>query len=162
MPTFAFLLLSLRDLSVRLGVDSGDGQQLVPVEPLSMQKVAWWYRGSFLFSELVDDLSNFVHLFSKMTSLVSLVQACLSFDCEDWLDVLAELYKVPALVADSWFAGFVGFTLLASFVVAPDELRVRGLQRLLWSLLGEFAFRVVGEVLRLVLERTKVAAAHPH
>ena len=67
--------------------------------------------------------------------MVGLVEACLSLDFEDWVDVLAELYQVPTLVTDFRFTGFVGLAFFATFVVPDGELGVRGLQRLLWRFL---------------------------
>ena len=48
----------------------------------------------------VSDVLNRVHLLTKVAPMVGLVEACLSLDFEDWVDVLAELYQVPTLVTD--------------------------------------------------------------
>ena len=66
---------------------------------------------------LVSDVLNRVDLFSKMASVIALVQACLSLDFEDWMDVFSELHKVPAFVADVRFTIFVGLALLATCVI---------------------------------------------
>ena len=94
-----------------------------------------------------------------MASVVAFVQACLSFDCEDWVDVLAELYEMPALVTDFRLAGFVGLALLASLVVGCSEDGVGEFEGLLWCLLGVFVFRVVRQLKGLILQRVKVAPA---
>ena len=106
-----------------LPVCSANDQELVPLAPAPVDVVAG--RGALCAGLAFGfDRANCVDLFCKMAPMVRLVEASLPLNCENWVDVLAQLYEVSSLVS---YLGVLALVVAGEIEpeVVGDSVRIR-------------------------------------